>query len=202
MKKSLQLAEQIMDVLHDGVIMNQHFPMLVTRGISDIGVTVHSHFLTFLATVGQYLGFAAVSECPITWSGEYSSLGNVRADSIWFDRESLMPTAVFEFERFERGDETKLRQKVQNLVIASLATPSLKIASLVYWVKSGSIPHSMDSVVASYRNGFRRNGQQVPGSKVPLIIIKCVLRATECNGLLFGEFLRDELNERLVLGGI
>lgn len=202
MTTSPQLAMWIINALQDSAIMERHFPMLVRGGVADVGATVHSHFLTYLATVGQHLEFSAVSECPVTWSPDHTSLGDVRADSVWFERETLVPAAAFEFERFERGDEPKLRQKVENLAVASLATPSLQIASLVYWVLSGSTPHSMESVVAPYRDGFRRRGQRVPGGRAPLMVIKCVLRRAEGGGLLFGEFLRDERNERLALGGL
>jgi hypothetical protein len=197
-----QLATQVMGALHDGAIMERYFPMLVRGGVSDFGVTVHSHFLTYLATVGHHLGFAAVAECPVPLSFEKVDLGDVRADSLWFDHCDLRPIAAFEFERFESGDEPKLRQKVENIAVASLATPSLELVVLVYWVLSGSTPHSMESVVAPYRDGFRRRGQQVPGGKAPLMIVKCVMRRAESNRLLFGEFLRDERNERLALGGL
>lgn len=197
-----QLPPRVMGALHDGEVMRRHFPMLLRDGIPDVGVTVHSHFLTYLATVGQHLGFAAVAECPVALAPEKTGLGDVRADSVWFEQERLRPVATFEFERFERGDEPKLRQKVENLAVASLATPSLDVAALVYWVLSGSTPHSMESVVAPYRDGFRRRGHQVPGGKAPLMVIKCVMRQADGGRLVFAEFLRDERNERLALGGL
>jgi hypothetical protein len=197
-----QLLTRVMDALHDGEVMKRHFPMLLRGGIPDVGFTVHSHFLTYLATVGQQLGLAAVAECPVTLTPDRANLGDVRADSIWFEQANLKAVAALEFERFERGDEPKLRQKVENLAVASLATPSLNIAVLVYWVLSGSTPHSMESVVAPYRDGFRRCGYQVPGGRAPLMIVKCVMRHAEGTRLVFGEFLRDERNERLALGGL
>ncbi len=198
----LHLATRVMEALHDSMIMKRHFPMLVRGGISDLGLTVHSHFLTYFATVGQHLGFAAVAECPVPLTLEQADLGDFRADSLWFNHSDLRPVAALEFERFERGDEPKLRQKVENLAVASLATPSLELVALVYWVLSGSAPHSMESVVAPYRDGFRRCGRQVLGGKAPLMIVKCVMRRTESDRMLFGEFLRDGRNERLALGGM
>jgi len=197
------IDDRIFDALYSGDIIATHFPMLHRRGIPDIGVTVHSHFLTFLTTVGQRLGFSAITECPIVWAGDYSKLGDVRADSVWFDRESLNPKVVIEFERFERGDEGKLRQKVENLAIASLASPTLDLALLIYWVRSGSAPRSMESIVDVYRNGFRRRGHDVSPATVPLMIVKCVMRpASDGNSLLLGEFLRDQRNERLLMGRV
>jgi len=196
------IVSQAIDALCDAAMMERHFPMLIRAGIRDVGLTVHSHFLTFLATAGQHIGFAAVAECPVVWADEYARLGDVRADSVWFDRHTLDPVAAFEFERFDRGDEPKLREKVQNLAIASLATPGIQMTGLIYWVRSGSAPRSMESVVACYRDGFRRRGQQVPGGKAPLVIVKCVLRQGAGDRLLFGEFLRDERNECIALGGL
>ena len=201
MSGALTFAGRVLDALRDVSLMERHFPMLLRGGIPDVGLTVHSHFLTFLATAGQHTGYAAVAECPVAWAGDHSRLGDVRADSVWFDHETLEPVAAFEFERFERGDEPKLRQKVQNLAIASLATPRLQMTALIYWVRTGSAPRGMESVVACYREGFRRRGQQVAGGRAPLMIVKCVFRRGEDDRLLFGEFLRDERNERIALGG-
>jgi len=202
MTTNSQLAMRVMGALQDSTIMSRPLPMLVQGGIPDVGVTVHSHFLTYLVTVGQHLGFAAVAECPVPLTSERADLGDIRADSFWFDPENLQPVASFEFERFEGGAEPRLRQKVENLAVASVTTPSLEISSLVYWVLSGSTPHSMESVVAPYRGGFRRRGHQVPGGRAPLMIVKCVMKRAEDGRLVFAEFLRDERNERRARGGL
>ena len=181
--------------------MQRHFPMLLRGGVPDVGVTVHSHFLTFLATTGQSLGFATVAECPVAWAQDDIKVGDVRADSVWFDRESLAPCIASEFERFERGDETKLRQKVENLAIASNSSPSLRLAVLVYWVRSGAAPRSMESIIVPYRHGFRRLGHEVPPALASLLLVKCVMRpAPDSDRLLFVEFLRDTRHEPLVPG--
>lgn len=199
----IRLVDRIMELLSKGKVMEEHFPMLLRTGIPDVGLTVHSHFLTFFTTVGQRLGYAAVTECPISWSTEDSKLFDLRADSVWFDVDNLQPRVIIEFERFERGDEAKLRQKVENLAIAAQATPKLDLSILVYWARSGYTPHSMDSVVSVYSKGFRRKGHSIRPATKPLIIIKCVMRnKNKENRLFFGEFLRDELNERLVAGRI
>ena len=194
------LADRVFEGLTSRSVMEEHFPMLLNGGIPDIGLTVHSHFLTFLVAVGQSMGFAAVAECPIWWAPE-SGLGDVRADSVWFDKPELNARLAFEFERFERGDESKLRGKVENLAVASNATAGLSLCVLVYWVRSGSAPRSMDAIVASYRDGFRRKGRNVGPARTPLMLVKCVMRrSAESDRLVFGEFLRDERNERLALG--
>lgn len=193
-------AHEVFGGLSNRALMAEHFPMLMSSGIPDIGLTIHSHFLTFLASAGQAQGYSAVAECPVWWARD-NGLGEVRADSVWFERHSGEASLAFEFERFERGDEGKLRGKVESLAIASLATPSLKLCVLIYWVRSGSAPRSMDGIIATYRDGFRRRGRDVAPARTPLMIIKCVMRpAPDSERLVFGEFLRDERNERLALG--
>jgi len=198
--RSRSLADQVFAGLTNRDLMAEQLPMLLATGIPDFRLTVHSHFLTFLVGVGQSQGYSAVAECPIWWARN-SNLGDVRADSVWFEKGTSDATLAFEFERFERGDEGKLREKVENLVIASTATPSLKLCVLAYWVRSGSAPRSMDAIIAPYREGFRRRGNDVPAARTPLMITKCVMRpAPDSERLVFGEFLRDERNERLALG--
>lgn len=198
-ERSTSLANQVFAGLTNRDLMAKHFPMLLATGIPDIGLAVHSHFLTFLVGVGQSQGYSVVAECPVWWARD-SGLGNVRADSVWFEKETDDPSLAFEFERFERGDESKLRAKVENLAIASTATPSLKLCVLAYWVRSGSAPRSMDAIIATYREGFRRRGNDVAPARTPLMIVKCVMRPAAAQRLVFGEFLRDERNERLALG--
>lgn len=198
--KRVSLADQVFAGLTNRDLMQQHFPILLTTGIPDVGVTVHSHFLTFLVGVGQSLNYAAVAECPIWWA-RTNGLGDVRADAVWFEKAHGNALLACEFERFERGDEGKLRGKVENLAIASTSTASLKLCVLAYWVRSGSAPRNMDAIVATYRDGFRRRGKEVPPARTPLMIVKCVMRlAADCERLVFGEFLRDQRNERLALG--
>mgnify|MGYP006865013849 CR=1 FL=1 len=198
--RSTSPANEVFDGLTNRALMAEHFPMLLSVGIPDIGVTVHSHFLTLLASVGQSQGYSAVTECPIWWASG-SGLGDVRADSVWFERQTGDASIAFEFERFERGDEGKLRGKFENLAIASSSTPSLKLCVLVYWVRSGSAPRSMDAIIATYRDGFRRRGCNVAPARTPLMVVKCVMRPVPGTGhLVFGEFLRAERAERLALG--
>ena len=194
------LADRVFAGLADRELMEQHFPMLLAGGIPDVGLTVHSHFLTFLVGVGQALDYAVVAECPIWW-GRDVGVGEVRADSLWFEKREAAAALAFEFERFEHGDEGKLRSKVENLAIASASTPSMMLCVLIYWVRSGSAPRSMDGIIATYRDGFRRKGIDVAPARTPLMIVKCVMRpASVSEHLVFGEFLRDERNERLALG--
>ncbi len=194
------LADTVFAALTDRAVMLEHFPMLLAEGIPDTGLAVHSHFLTLLVGVGQAMHYAAVAECPIWWAAD-DGIGEVRADSVWFEKAALRPRLAVEFERFERGDEGKLRGKVENLGIACNTTRDLRLCVLIYWVRSGSAARSMDAIVASYRDGFRRNGRAVGPARTPLMLVKCVMREVAgTDRLVFQEFLRDERNEQLALG--
>ena len=100
--RDFELHARIFEALGQPEVMTKHFPMLLREGIPDASMTIHSHFLTLLSTTGQTLGYAAVTECPITWATDYAKLGDIRADSMWFDPISLNPRVAIEFERFER----------------------------------------------------------------------------------------------------
>jgi hypothetical protein len=189
--ESQEVETRILQELQNRRLMETHFPMLTCFGIPDVSVTVHSHFLTYLATLGQSLGFAAVAECPIpnVSNSQWASLGSVRPDSVWFTKENNQPTAALEFERFETGDEGKLRGKVENLAIAFYQSGGLLQRTVfVYWVRSGSMPRSLKPVLRAYQEGFIRRGYDVPAPDCPLTVIKCVLRQVE-DRLVISEFI-------------
>ena len=190
---SRDLEARILQGLRNRQLMREHFPMLTGCGIPDVSVTVHSHFLTYLATLGQSLGFAAITECPIPAvpGSQWISLGTVRPDSVWFTKLDVQPVVALEFERFETGDEGKLREKVENLAIAfHQSGGTLQRTVLIYWVRSGSAPRSLEPIVRGYRGGFRRRGIDVPAPASPLTVVKCVLRRTE-DRLVVSEFVQQ-----------
>ncbi len=109
-------------------IARTHFPMWTDWGVEDESVAVHSLGLSYLTTVGQHAGYACCCEYPVAGY-------KVRADSVWWDKETRAPTALFEFERHKGG--TELVDKVRNLLRAyhSLdGKPSL--LCLVFWTKN------------------------------------------------------------------
>lgn len=188
---SQEIEARILQELQSRHLMENHFPMLTRFGIPDVSVTIHSHFLTYLTTLGQSLGFAAVAECPIPVSSDsqWASLGSVRPDSVWFTKEGIRPTVALEFERFETSDEGKLREKVENLAIAFYQSGELlQRTVLLYWVRSGSMPRSLEPVLRAYREGFSRWGYDVPAPACPLTVLKCVLRRIE-DRLVVSEFI-------------
>ena len=196
------ISEKVFSAVNDQILMADSFPMLLQSGIPDIGVMIHSLFLTYLSTCGQKAGYAVVIECPVSINKSFHGIGEIRADSVWFDKEDFSPKIAFEFERFKKGDEKKLKQKVENLAITAALSESLELAVLIYWVRSGSMPRNMNGVVAPYGASFRRNGIMVPKAITPLMVIKCVMKSSgDTQDLLFGEFLRDMRHERHLSGG-
>jgi len=172
-------------------MMAEQFPMLTRHGIPDADLTIHSHFLSYLAALAQPLGYSGIVECPLPAApgDRWAALGEVRPDVVWFDKEGNTPVAAFEFERFERRSESKLRHKVENLNIAHLRSgEQLQLAVLIYWVRSGIAPRAVREVSAPYRTGFVRNGVRVPAAGCPLRIFKCTWRPVE-RGLVVSDVL-------------
>ena len=195
--RSTSPADLVFDGLTNRELMVEHFPMLLS-GIPDIGLTVH-------CTSSRSWPPRGSRRATPPWrsarsGGRDNGLGDVRADSVWFEKH----WAKLARDSNSRGSSAVTRGscgQVENLAIASTATPSLKLCVLIYWVRSGSAPRSMDAIIATYREGFRRRGSDVAPARTPLMIIKCVMRpALDFERLVFGEFLRDERNERLALG--
>jgi hypothetical protein len=175
----VDLATAIADEFASRQMMDAQFPMLTRHGIPDADLTIHSHFLSYLAALAQPLGYSGVVECPlpIVPGDRWAALGEVRPDVVWFDKADNAPAAVFEFERFDRGSEAKLRAKLENLNIAYLrGGERLQLAVLVYWVRSGVAPRALREVSATYRTGFVRNGMRVPAAGCPLRVFKCAWR--------------------------
>jgi len=176
-------------------VMAAQFPMLARHGVPDTDMIIHSHFLSYLAALAQSLGYSGVVECPLPVpSGDrWAALGEVRPDVVWFDKAENTPVAVFEFERFDRGAESRLRTKVENLNIAYLRSGErLQLAVLIYWVRSGVAPRTVREVSAPYRTGFVRRGVQVPAARCPLRIFKCAWRPVT-GGLVVSDILPVEV---------
>jgi len=168
--------------------------MLTRHGIPDADLTIHSHFLSYLAALAQSFGLSGVVECPIPLASDsrWARLGEVRPDVVWFDKADNALVAAFEFERFERGDEVKLRSKIENLDIAYLRSEKrLQLTALIYWVRSGVAAQTLREVTNGYRVGFVRNGIRVPAATCPLHVFKCVWRAVP-GGLVVSDILLAE----------
>lgn len=177
-------------------VMAEQFPMLTRHGIADADRAIHSHFLSYLAVLAQVLGYSGVAECPLPLvsGSRWARLGDVRPDSVWFDKVDNAPVAAFEFERFERGDEANLRSKIENLDIVYLRSDRrLQMAVLVYWVRSGvAAQTTLREASNGYRTGFVRRGLRVPPADCPLLVFKCTWRATP-GGLVVSDILPVEV---------
>lgn len=173
-------------------VLAEQFPMLARLGIPDADLTIHSHFLSYLAALAQPLGYSGIIECPLPVAPDHrwAKLGEVRPDVVWFDKFTNAPVAAFEFERFERGDEAKLRGKIENLDIAYLrSNGQLQMAVLVYWVRSGVAPQTIREVSGGYHTGFTRRGLRVPPAGCPLHVFKCAWRSL-AGGLVVSDILQ------------
>ncbi|MFV5264569.1 hypothetical protein ACMUMS_13550 [Acinetobacter courvalinii] len=99
------------------VWVNETFPLLVSGKLMDQDVLVHSLGCSVWNTFGHDQSFMAVVECPAP-----STFGaDIRSDSGWFDKASVSPLCLIEFERFDgsiRGQQ-KLEEKLKNLLEAA-----------------------------------------------------------------------------------
>jgi hypothetical protein len=133
-------------------VARAQFPLWTEWGVADESYAVHSLGLSYLARVGQELGYMASIEYPV--AGHH-----VRADGVWWDRGTRRPVALFEFERFKDGSE--LVAKVRNLMRAWHATGrSAEVLGLVFWQKV-FYAGSADRVAGLWREferGFRDDG--------------------------------------------
>ncbi len=114
--------------LHALEIARADFPMWTDWGVEDESVAVHSLGLSYLTTVGQRAGYACCCEYPVAGH-------KVRADSVWWDKATRQPVALFEFERHKGG--TELEEKVKNLLRAYHSLDgSPALLCLVFWTKN------------------------------------------------------------------
>ncbi|MBK8988205.1 MAG: hypothetical protein IPM39_19420 [Chloroflexi bacterium] len=190
-KSNMSLMDALQEEWRTRAIMQQQFPMLTTSGISDSDVTIHSHFLSYLAALSQPLGYSGVVECPLISLGDktWAQLGDVRPDMVWFDKGRNLPVAAFEFERFETQREAKLREKVENLVIAYWQSQQrLTAAVLIYWARSGVSSKMIRETTFGYRTDFVRSGVRVTAVSCPLYIFKCTWRSV-AGGLVVSDIL-------------
>jgi hypothetical protein len=120
--------EGLLAELRDLAIAREEFPMWSSWGVEDESSTVHSLGMTYLTMIGQRLGLASCCEYPVDGY-------RVRADSVWWDKGTHSPVALFEFERFKGGSE--LEKKAKNLLRAYHALDNRpKLLGLVFWTKA------------------------------------------------------------------
>src|SRR5699024_6812694 len=114
--------------------------------------------------------YTGLSEYPVFPSNQnygHSKTREVRPDSIWYEKESLAPVLVSEFERFEnsKAKNNKLREKIENLLIAyHQLGGNIPIILFVYWSYSGIVPKDIEKYISIFDEGFRLpNGTFING---------------------------------------
>lgn len=142
--------------------------MLAEWGVTDVGLTIHSLGLNYLAALGRDLGCPSVTEFPVA-SGNPSpdpALAGfdgleVRPDVVWFDRAYRTPVLLAEFERFDELSARRniLAEKAENLVLAHhLAGGQPAILLLALWTFTGIRVTGLAEINTRVRSGFRRDG--------------------------------------------
>lgn len=168
----------------EGDFISSAFPILDQHGLKDSDVLMHSIGCSVWNTLGHELGFMAVVEGP----APAASGNNIRSDSIWFEKATLSPRVLIEFERYdgsERG-KAKLEEKLTNLMEASLRwghQPDLLILSA--W-SSGVVSAPDFSVLErKYREGILNSkGTRIPRPATGALLLHRMFLQPGVDGLL------------------
>lgn len=152
------------------------FPSLFFTGVPDSAV--HPAGVSYLLGIGLEMGVSVISEYPITLhsSENLKNFGRIFPDTVWFHPKSLEPWLAFEFERFEKGDENKIRHKVENLVLSYYQSgESIELCVFIYWLRTSLAPRSVTPIFNTISNGFTRNGHKIPPPRCKFLVYKFVL---------------------------
>lgn len=178
--------EETFAKLQDLQLVREVLPMWTDWGVEDSGVLIHSLGITLLTAVGQHLGYVAISEVPTPCQGAFAYIGDVRSDSVWFDRTSRAPVLIAEFERYSGSDEHKLKleNKVKNLLLAQhlCSATSTGFLLLAYWTKGlASLPNHTE-LQQIIQHGFEtRSKQKVLGCNSRLLFLQFVMHENQKN---------------------
>lgn len=156
-----RLRDRIQEML-EGDFIEDAFPVLVRQGVKDADVFMHSLGCSVWNTLGHELGYMAVAEGP----APVASGDNIRSDSVWFDKGSITPSVLIEFERYdgsERG-KAKLITKLTNLMEASQRWDHQPVL-LVLSTWSSGLVSAPD--FAALEEMFRRGVSNSKGSRIP-----------------------------------
>lgn len=151
------------------------FPHLFQCGLPD--AAIHAAGVTYLAALGLELGLPVISEYPITTHAmpQWGQLGRVFPDSVWFHPGTGLPWVLFEFERFETGDENKIRAKAENLALAwHQSQGTVELCVFIYWLRSSRAPRSIAGIQDVFEADCRRSGRMLPPPNARHTIIKAI----------------------------
>lgn len=152
-----------------------NFPLLFQSGLND--AAIHSAGISYLLTLGIKLGLPAIAEYPVIVHADNSwkDTPKVMPDSIWFHPLTHQPWIAFEFERFEKGDEVKITNKVKNLALSfHQSNQSIELCVLVFWLRSGIAPRSIDPLIRIFEQGFFINNKHIAAPKCSFVLYKFI----------------------------
>jgi hypothetical protein len=197
---------QIEDFLDDEFqkfeIGREKSPILFHTGIAD--AAVHAAGLGYLLSLGLERGLPVIPEYPISVHApaEWKQVGRVYPDSVWFHPETYQPWIAFEFERFERGDENKIRDKVENLAIAYHQSGGMiELCVFIYWLRSSLAPRTVGPLFRAFSKGFSRQRVKIPTPSCKLLVYKMVMCQAEEATLAERQVLVKELPIRYQAAG-
>jgi len=165
-------------------IGKRHFPSLFHLGVSDS--VVHSAGVSYLLSLGLEFGIPAIAEYPVSIHAiePWNQLGRVRPDSIWFHPKTHQPWIAFEFERFERGDENKIRGKVENLILSyHQSQKTIELCVFIYWLRSSLAPRSIAPIFNTISKGFKKQGHKVSPPGCKFLVYKTVLTEMKASSI-------------------
>lgn len=155
------------------------FPLLFSKGLDNSAV--HATGVSYLLALGIEFGLSAIAEYPITVHADdhWKTLGKIMPDAVWFHPQTDQPWVAFEFERFETGDELKIKNKAKNLALSYYQSKqSIEACVLIYWLRSGFAPKAIDPITNIFLRGFLANQMTIPPPQCRFLAYKFVLSQT------------------------
>ena len=208
-----EIIEFLKTELKVGKIRKDHFPMMTNFGVRDYSETVHSLGLNYITAIGRELNsIAAISEYPVYPYDKAASINKgtnvaednapylcstnaVRPDSIWFSKHSNKPILICEFERYEknRKKDNKLKEKIQNLLIAyHQLGGDIPVILFVYWSYATEVAGDIEEYISIFDTGFRHtNGTfiaGVNGLKTSYLVYRCIASG-DCDNLTLDQWI-------------
>lgn len=155
----------LMDTIQDrleGNFIAGAFPVLVGQGVKDADVFMHSLGCSVWNTLGHELGYMAVAEGP----APIGSGDNIRSDSVWFDKQNIVPCVLIEFERYDGSQhgKAKLAEKISNLMEASLRWNQQPVLLVLSTWSSGLVSAPDFTALEEV---FRKGVSNSKGSHIP-----------------------------------
>lgn len=166
-------------------------------GFPDFGLSIHSLGTTFLALLGNSLGYVGVAEVPAFKQGNYAHIGDdVRSDAVWFDKISHSPFLIAEFERYtNKNEQCKLEDKAKNLLLAQHRwSETAEILLLAYWRKTTVSSPNHTNLLKIIKEGFETQAKErVRGTnKGQFLLLEFVMRENSKNLLYLSDIILRE----------